>query len=132
MLKRLIGDEGERLAAAFLVKNGYKILTKNFANKYGEIDIIALETKKARKLREEYDIMPKAIKDEDVIVFVEVKYRTSDKFGKPFEAVDTKKQKRYELLSNVFLLENNFRGMQFRFDIIEILGKSINHIVNAF
>lgn len=58
---------GEETACRFLLKKGYKILERNFRRGYGEIDIIALH--------------------ENILVFVEVKTRSSDKFGTPFEAI---------------------------------------------
>ena len=65
--KKLLGKRGEDLAAQFLQKNGYKILERNFAKRYAEIDIVAQE--------------------KDVLVFVEVKTRTSSDFGNPLEAI---------------------------------------------
>jgi putative endonuclease len=58
---------GEDLAAKFLKEKGYKIIDRNFRKGYGEIDIIATRSK--------------------TLVFVEVKTRTSDKFGTPLEAI---------------------------------------------
>lgn len=58
---------GEDAACKYLENNGYKILERNFRKGYGEIDIIAVKDK--------------------VLVFVEVKTRTSNKFGTPFEAI---------------------------------------------
>lgn len=130
--KRLIGDNGEKIACQFLKKNYYLIFTSNYATKYGEIDIIAIETKKSRKMTEEYKIMPKVIRDEDVLVFVEVKTRKSNLFGQPSEAVDNKKIKNYESVASEFIKTKTDGTMQYRYDIIEILDGKINHIKNAF
>lgn len=62
-----IGSFGEQIASDFLRKKGYTILEKNFKKRYGEIDIVAL--------------------DNDVLVFIEVKTRTSNQFGSPLEAI---------------------------------------------
>lgn len=62
-----LGKKGEKLAAVYLQRHGYRILTTNFRSKLGEIDIIAQER--------------------SVLVFVEVKTRWSKKFGLPEEAV---------------------------------------------
>lgn len=128
------GSYGERLAIAYLKKAGYKILTANYTKKVGEVDIIALETKKARKKRPEYKEMSKEMKNEDVLVFIEVKSRNSTKFGRPSQAVDKVKQKHYELLANNFrLLNPRFASIPFRFDIIEVIETAVyNHIINAF
>lgn len=58
---------GEEKACKFLQKEGYRIIERNFRIGYGEIDIIAV--------------------NKDCLVFVEVKTRTSDKFGSPLEAI---------------------------------------------
>ena len=66
------GRFGEEIAAKYLENNGYKILERNFHySKYSEIDIVA--------------------KERDVLVFVEVKMRTTTDFGHPFEAISRKK-----------------------------------------
>ncbi|HSG69457.1 MAG TPA: YraN family protein, partial [Planctomycetaceae bacterium] len=64
---RLFGDRGERLAVRHLKKSGLKIVARNYRNRFGEIDIIAL--------------------DGQTIVFVEVKTRKSNAAGSPLEAV---------------------------------------------
>lgn len=72
MTNKIIGKQGENLAKDFLIKKGYKILEMNFRySKMAEIDIIALKN--------------------NVIHFVEVKTRTGDLFGSPFEAINQKK-----------------------------------------
>ena len=58
------GSYGEGLALAYLKNSGYKILTCNYTKKAGEIDIIAIETKKARKKRSEYKSMTKQMQKE--------------------------------------------------------------------
>ena len=72
MQKNIYGKTSEIIAANFLKKKGYKILAMNYKNKIGEIDIIA--------------------KDKNIIVFVEVKARSSKLFGHPFEAINNEKQ----------------------------------------
>jgi putative endonuclease len=68
------GDRGEDWAAAFLRKEGYCILERNYRCPLGEMDIIAREGK--------------------TIVFVEVKTRSSDRFGSPQSAIGPQKQRR--------------------------------------
>lgn len=67
MSTKTLGDRGENLASELLQKNGYKILTRNFRSKFGEIDIVAL--------------------DKDTLVFIEVKTRWSRAFGTPEESI---------------------------------------------
>lgn len=66
-----LGFLGEKIAADFLVSQGYQILERNFKNRYSEIDLVCLENK--------------------TLVFVEVKTRMSDEFGSPKEAVGRRK-----------------------------------------
>ena len=132
-IKRAYGDFGEDLACKFLQKNKYKILTRNFSDRDGEIDIIAIETKASRKKSEDYVKMSDMIKNEDVLVFIEVKSRHSTLYGEPFEAVDRPKQARYCTLANRYITKNKLSNYQYRFDIIEILAnKVVNHYKNAF
>ena len=96
------GTSGEKLACRFLRRNGYKILYRNFKGRTGgEIDIVC--------------------RDNDTLVFVEVKARTRDDFGRPLEAVDRQKQ---QLISRgglawLRLLDNP--DTLFRFDIVEVI-----------
>ena len=108
--KRL-GKAGERKACAYLKKQGYVILERNYKNPFGEVDIIAE-------------------KGGDV-VFIEVKTRLTESYGQPSEAVNVKRKKKYIDGANYY-----FSGRQtdcvIRFDIIEILRGEINHIEDAF
>lgn len=134
MYNKIYGEYGENLAKKFLKKSGYKILTMNYSKRGGEADIIALETKAARKKRkEEYRVMPKEARKEDGIVFIEVKSRNSD-MVRPHEAVDNKKQQNYlNIARTFFMLNPRFQGMNYRFDIIEVTKEKVdNHIINAF
>jgi len=93
------GSRGEDRAVFYLQKRGYRILERNYRNRLGEIDIIALE--------------------KGTIVFIEVKTRTSDSFGFPFEAVTKRKR---EKMKNVALLYlKKFRHeVPARFDVVSI------------
>lgn len=127
-----MGIKGEKLAEKYLKNLHYKIIAKNYQNRLGEIDIVAIETKKSRKLQDDYSIMPKTIQNEDVLIFVEVKNRSSLSFGAPSEFVDKKKQNNYYKVFQYFISEKKLEGMQIRFDIIEVYSGKINHIKNAF
>ena len=126
--KQIIGKIGERLAADFLLKNGYTIAAQNVRLSKNEIDIIA--------------------EDRDFIVFVEVKTRTclypeSGDFGIPSRAVDVGKRKNTGKAARGDLLTHDPQK-QPRIDVIEVYlleGKEptltptpikINHIRNAF
>ena len=96
------GARGEKLAAKFLRSHGYKILYRNFKDRRGgEIDIIC--------------------RDGDTLVFVEVKTRGSEEFGRPIEAVGREKQLRVSKggLAWLRLLDNP--DITLRFDVVEVL-----------
>jgi len=96
-----LGRSGEEIAADFLKDSGYKILSRNYKSKLGEIDIIAQE--------------------KDTICFIEVKTRSSDKFGAPSEAVTSFKQKQICRAALVYLKEKGFFDKKARFDVISII-----------
>ncbi|MGP8153967.1 MAG: YraN family protein [Smithella sp.] len=110
------GKQGEKIAADFLKKNGYRIIEKNFRCVLGEIDIIARE--------------------KDELVFIEVKTRKSGELGYPEQAVGTKKQKKMSQLALWYLQKKNTTDAQARFDVVAITisasGKEIKLIKNAF
>lgn len=104
---------GEFNATDYLKNKKFKILEQNHKNRLGEIDIIA-----ERK---------------NMIIFVEVKARSTLKFGRPSEAVDFRKQQKLRSVANLYLLQHQMMNRQCRFDVIEVIGDNeINHIENAF
>lgn len=111
-----LGKLAEDLAAEFLLKNGYKILARNFRFQKAEIDIIA--------------------EKDNLIIVVEVKARSTDAFMLPQEAVTKTKIKSIVSAANYYLEEFN-KNQEVRFDIISVLpdekGKLIiEHIIDAF
>lgn len=118
MAKHLsLGKQGELLARKYLQDNGYKILSTNFRHRKFELDLVALHN--------------------EILVFVEVKTRSTDFFGAPEEAVDFTKEKHIADASEAFMLNNNsLHYIDIRFDIIAIImNKSktqIKHIEDAF
>jgi putative endonuclease len=111
-----LGKKAEDLAAEFLLKNGYKILARNFRYQKAEIDIIT--------------------EKDSLIVIVEVKARSTDVFNLPQEAVNKKKIKSIVSAADHYLEEFN-KEQEVRFDIISVLpdekgNLSIEHIINAF
>ncbi|HPD14313.1 MAG TPA: YraN family protein [Planctomycetota bacterium] len=90
----------EDAAADFLRRQGYRILRRNFATPFGEIDLIAL--------------------DEAMVVFVEVKSRVSDEFGPPEAAVDRRKQARLRRIAQYFLDRQALTEMPCRFDVVAL------------
>ena len=111
--KRATGTDNEQRATEYLIDNGYSILERNFRNKTGEIDIIA--------------------KNDNLIVFVEVKYRSSKKYGYAVEAVSYRKQQIIRQVA-MYYLTTRYKSYDIpcRFDVIGIDGTDITHIKNAF
>ena len=107
------GNEGEEMAALFLIKNGYGILARNFRYKKSEIDIIAQKDK--------------------TIAFVEVKTRTTTLFQEPELSVTRSKQKQITKGANFYIQENDI-DLDIRFDIVAITLSpyKLNHIEDAF
>ncbi len=111
---RKIGELGENIACKYLESKDYEIISKNYVKNHGEIDIIA--------------------KSDNVIIFIEVKYRKNLKFGHPLEAISQKKISKILETANLYIIENEIK-QDVRFDVISILGKDtidILHLENAF
>lgn len=118
MTAKEIGDFGEDKAAEFLENCGMTVLKRNYHARVGEIDIIA--------------------KDNDTIVFAEVKTRLSKDYGTPAEFVDFRKQEKI-IKTAVYYLGTD--DIDMRFDVIEVMYEikeqvpkvtEINHIKSAF
>ncbi len=113
-----LGDAGERLAARYLRRQGFKILARRYRTPLGEIDLVAL--------------------DGTCIVFVEVKTRRSDAAGAPYEAVDRNKQMQLTRLALAFLKRYRLLEQSARFDVVSIVWEGadrepqIFHYRNAF
>jgi putative endonuclease len=109
------GIEGEAIAERYLTTKGYSILALNYRFEKSEIDIIA--------------------KQKDSIVFVEVKARSTNRFGFPEEAISEKKKEKLMEGAEAYLLENNLQ-CPIRFDVIAVTksGDSfvVEHIEDAF
>lgn len=120
MNKKELGDLGEEIAKNFFVLNGYQILQKNFKahSEFGmsEIDLI--------------------VQKENVIAFVEVKTRTTLRFGLPREAVTKKKQEKIIAAAKIFSCQNEISPeINFRFDVVEVYLHNkfkLRHFINAF
>ena len=111
----IVGKEGEAFAVEYLKQKGHEILACNYRYLKAEIDIVS--------------------KHNSIIIFTEVKTRSSSKFGLPEESVTAKKQ---QLISNAatnFMEENELSG-EIRFDVISLsknnTGYNVFHIEDAF
>ena len=114
--RQKLGKHGEELAEKFLSQKGYEILEKNYRKYRGEIDIIA--------------------KDQDYLVFVEVKTARSDRFGPPIFRVDARKKKQLGKIAMAYYQEKELFDQDSRFDVVTVTFSgdqtNIEHIENAF
>jgi len=112
------GRWGEEVAADFLMRAGYRILGRRVRpDRRDELDIVAR-------------------KDES-LVFVEVKTRATEDFGRPLSAVDCAKRKALNRAAVRYLRQLDFPKLYYRFDTIEVIGTEgaepvVRHIENAF
>jgi len=110
------GKEGEKIAAAYLEKNGYRIIEINFRCPIGEIDIVA--------------------KDKSDLVFVEVKTRKTIALGYPEQAVGIRKQKKMSQLALWYMQQRKIADTNARFDVVAITllpeTNEVRLIQNAF
>lgn len=107
---REIGDKYEEKAVELLISRNYRILERNYRVKAGEIDIIA--------------------EKDEIVVFVEVKYRGTIKFGYGLEAVDYKKIRRIYSAAKIYLTLTGKLSREVRFDCISFLGDKISWTKN--
>ena len=105
---REIGNKYEDKSVKILVKEAYKILERNYQNRFGEIDIIAEKNKE--------------------IVFIEVKYRKTNKFGYGYEAVDRRKIIKILKLANYYIQSKKYQDYKIRFDCMSYLGDELDWI----
>jgi putative endonuclease len=117
LFAKILGKEGEDRAARFLMKQGYRIIERNFRTRSGEIDLIAMH--------------------DGTVVFIEVKTRTSDAFGAPELAVNPRKQQRMVKAALGYIKYKKLHQVSCRFDVVAILAaahteKEVEHIQNAF
>lgn len=110
--RRALGVDGEDRAAAWYAARGYTVVGRNWRCREGELDLIV------RRGRE--------------LVFVEVKTRTTDRFGTPAEAVTVAKQRRLRGLAARYLSDTGTRVGSLRFDVVAILAGELEVIEAAF
>ena len=114
---KVLGAFGENRACEYLEESGYRVLERNFACRTGEIDIIALEG--------------------ETIAFIEVKTRSSERYGLPAEAINRNKQNKLVTVALYYMQRNGYKNRMCRFDVMEIIidgedNYRINLIKDAF
>jgi putative endonuclease len=113
------GDEGEEIAAEYIVEKGYEIIDRNYRYGKGEIDIIAKDPETGET------------------VFIEVKSKKNLEFGDPVYSVTKNKIKQIKRMAELYLYDKEIDEIDCRFDVITVLlrGKQkpiIEHYINAF
>lgn len=118
-----LGRRGELLATEYFAEAGYVIVARNWRGAAGEVDLVVRDIAKARP----------------DLVFCEVKTRTTDRWGRPAEAVTPTKQRRLRRLAAEFLASGHGGdAASVRFDVVEVLwpdGSSepvLRHLADAF
>ncbi|MDI6907285.1 MAG: YraN family protein [Thermoanaerobacterales bacterium] len=112
------GIQSEATVEAYLRRQGYRILARNFRCRMGELDLVAL--------------------DGNELVFVEVRSRASTGFGLPEESVARRKQQRLRRAAQCYLLATGQPEAFCRFDVVGVvldgIGRAchIEHIKDAF
>lgn len=111
------GRLGERAAKRQLRRQGLKFLTANFRSDRGEIDLV--------------------FREQDCLVFVEVKTRSSEDWGRPASAIDRKRRKRLSHAALDYLKLLHRPPVKLRFDVVEVLlqdgaVREIRHLPNTF
>lgn len=107
-----LGAYGERRAARYYIDAGYEVVAQNWRSGRGELDLV--------------------VRASGVLVFVEVKTRSSDRYGVPAEAVTPAKQARIRRLAHRFCAETGERAPCLRFDVVSILRGNLDVLEDCF
>jgi putative endonuclease len=110
------GELGERIAARFLERSGYKILARRYRSGRRDIDLVA--------------------EQDGLIAFIEVKARHGDEFGDPVEAVHRRKQRELAKSAQSWIDRHGRTGENYRFDVVGVMVRDrqafVRHVVGAF
>ena len=107
-----IGQQAELQARTYLEKEGLQHIVSNYRCRHGEIDLI--------------------MRDQDTIIFIEVRYRKSTQFGGAAASVDFRKQQRIISTAQHYIQHQKHIANAYRFDVIAISSNSFDWIPDAF
>ncbi len=114
--RQALGLLGERIAARWLMRDGWKLVDHRFRNGHRDLDLV--------------------MRRGDQVVFVEVKARRGDAFGGPVEAVHARKRRDLTKSARVWVDRFGTPEMAYRFDLVGVLVSGeqvrVRHIPNAF
>ena len=95
------GARAEQLAARHLEEQyGYRIVARNYRSRFGEVDLIA--------------------EDGEILCFVEVRSRTTSRYGQALETISVEKRRRIALTARAFLVANQLEHRPCRFDVVTL------------
>lgn len=103
------GNKGETLAVEYLERKGYQILQRNYRSKWGEVDIIARTCVHVNT----------SARENEIVVFVEVKTKTTDQFGEPWEMVNRWKIEQVKRMGDAWCREYGWVG-RVRVDVVGV------------
>lgn len=110
------GRSGEEMARAFLVGQGYEVISINWRCRYGELDLVC--------------------RNQQIVVFVEVKTRNTSTLETPAEALTHRKQSKLIKSASLFLSQHKMWHLQSRFDLVSVFFQThhcqVDHVPNAF
>ena len=110
--RRALGSYGENLTARWYEQRGYVVVDRNWRCREGEIDLVLVRGR--------------------LVVFCEVKTRSSDAYGSPAAAVTPAKQARLRKLSLLWLNASDVVAGSLRFDVACVVGREVSVIESAF
>lgn len=110
--RQILGAAGEDLAAAWYEGRGYQVVARNWRCRQGELDLV--------------------VRSSGLVVFCEVKSRSSPAFGTPFEAVTVDKQRRIRRLAAAWLAQSSGTASEIRFDVAGVVDGRVEVIEAAF
>src|SRR5687768_528597 len=106
------GARAEDRARDYLESKGYTFMARNLRNPTGELDLV--------------------MRDKDTVVFVEVRERRNEDFGRGFETVTRAKQTRVAKAAVAYVKLHGLTKEPLRFDVVSIGPSALEHIPNAF
>ncbi|MCE2806984.1 MAG: YraN family protein [Actinobacteria bacterium] len=110
--RRALGSYGENLAARWYEEHGYVLVSRNWRCREGEIDLVLTRAR--------------------LLVFCEVKTRSSNAYGSPAAAVTPAKQARLRKLGMRWIDAHQMRPSTIRFDVACVIGRDVRVIESAF